>query len=292
MALLGVGKSAAVGGGGGGYTGPGDLTLSSGSFLTWTGFRCFKASGSGVTKALRLINETSTTQADINCDSSTGIDLTAVASLGCGSAVCKVVTLYDQTGLTNCAGPAACDMTQATDANRPVYDATSGAGGKPCGAFNKSGAGGANSLFSGTLTATQNSPFALAVVSDRTANFTTQETIAAHNSSFTGLYYTSVNTVTIFVGGGFGATTATATDSAFHAMIANYAGASSSISVDGATTAVSANTGSLASGSTLNYGSTGGNLSGLLCEGGWLNNSPSGADITALNSNMHSGYSF
>jgi len=177
----------------------------------WNGFSCFKASAP-TAKAVRLINETTTTQADINCNTSTGIDLTAVSTLGCGSAVCKVVTLYDQSGATGCTA-AACDLTQSTDADRPTYTATGGAGGKPCMTF-ASG----NLLQTANALSSSAQPFSIYAVAEKNPTGTSLEGLFSSAAGFTGVYFSNsgANTLALYDGGFSG--NASATDAAFPAI--------------------------------------------------------------------------
>ena len=100
------------------YAGPGDIAGI--TWLKWNGLRAFSLAKTG-TKAIRLINETTTTQQDINSLTNGTLDVATAATL-CGVAVCKIVTFYDQSGALSCAGSTACDDTEATDANRAVFN--------------------------------------------------------------------------------------------------------------------------------------------------------------------------
>lgn len=268
------------------FTGPGDLTLA-GTFTQWGGFSCFKASAP-TAKAIRLINETTTTQADINCNTSTGIDLTAVSTLGCGSAVCKVVTLYDQTGALGCAAGTACDLTQSTDADRPTYAATGGAGGKPCMTFGTSVV-----LTNAVGLSSSAQPFSIYAVAERNPTSTSLQGLYSTGSSFTGMYFASASNALSIFDGGFGAANASQTDAAFHYLAAVLNAASSLMNVDGASTA-SATTGGnpFGAGLPILLGSNSGDLIGAVCEVGFLDVSLTSGNQTSLSSNAHTRYGF
>jgi hypothetical protein len=106
-------------------------------------------------------------------------------------------------------------------------------------------------------------------------------------------YAASANSILLYAGSL--SSTATASDSAFHAFSNLYSGAASSITVDGITTVLSPTspgTNGLTPGGSLAVGVASGNLTGTYCESGWLNNTISSGDQTTLNTNMHNGYSF
>jgi hypothetical protein len=87
-----------VSGGGGGYTGPGDVV--SGAFAWW-GLRAYSSATTG-TKAAHICNAGDANCADINTLSNGNFDVTTAqgAPLNCGGTggTCTVSILYDQTG--------------------------------------------------------------------------------------------------------------------------------------------------------------------------------------------------
>jgi hypothetical protein len=280
--IIGGGVSGMFKPAGGGYIGPGDLTIAA-TTVAWGGFSCWKASAP-TARAIRLINETTTTQADINCNTSTGIDLAAVSALGCSSAVCKLVTIYDQTGLLNCFGSVACIVSQATDAARFTYSASGGAGSKPCAVTTTS-----EFMESAALITSLTQPFSMVNISSRTgANYQGVLTFA---TSLVGQYWsTNANNFASF-SGSFTADVA-ATDASFHSLATVFNGASTIIGVDGSsTTGLSAGTN--ASGTNPFFvDDTTNAYSGTVCEFWILSGGLSTANIAAISSNAHTRYGF
>jgi hypothetical protein len=271
--------------GGGGYIGPGDLTLT-GTVVAWGGFRAYSAAKAG-TKAVRLINETTTTQQDINSLASGAFDAATAATL-CGAAVCKVVTIYDQTG-TNCSGGIACDVSEGTDASRPTYNASGGAGGNPCAVFAST-----NTLISAALTSSIAQPYTLSTVSSRTGNLAAFNGVAIIQSSLVGLYYSNSNNNFALFGGTSFTANVTASDNTFHAIAGVINGASSIAGIDGSSTS-GLSTGSAATGTNnISIGDTSNPFAGTVCEFGIWNAAWTTGNISTMSTNQHgtNGYNF
>jgi hypothetical protein len=195
------------------------------SFLGWWGLRAYSTATAG-TKAVRLIRSSDSTQQDINTLANGNLNTSDAFFDG---STYKVVTLYDKTGNAR-------DLTQATDANRPVFT-LSGLNGLPIVSTSTSTGmdSGAGSL------PNQSQPYSMSMTAGITAGL--------------------LNTVKIFDNAGFlssmgfdpgghnlmyiaASTTlqATASDAHFHAAQGLFNGVSSAIYIDGSNTTGDAGT--------------------------------------------------
>jgi len=222
IALTGAG-TAPTGGGGGGYTGPGDVQ----AFAHFYGVRAVTGTvaASGTAKALKVRNTSTAETCDVLLASAGGLgNTTGCSGASSGTAVatfcganCVVVTLYDQvvTGGT-------WDTTQATTTKQPAltFNCVSTL---PCLTFNGTSA---QTLVSSSVTVSQ--PMTISAVAIRTSHFTTQNDII---SGANGVFFnTSANTI----GTWFGASTSTtANDGAWHALHFVVNSSSSAFNVDG-----------------------------------------------------------
>jgi hypothetical protein len=132
---------------GGGFAGPGNLTLS-GTLVKYWGWRCVTAAYSGPaidlvdtatgnTTGTRLMCVSGTLTALVSgsaCAFVTGNACSALATT-CATS-CSVVTKYEQIGTADCGGATVCNLTQATNSLRPTRT-TSGPGGNQCEAYFK-----------------------------------------------------------------------------------------------------------------------------------------------------------
>ena len=226
--------------GGGGYTGPGDVISSS---KAWYGFRAYNATYATALGNIADLVDTATGAASCTMVAKSNGDAD-VSSLSCVGgtlsvttfctvthvAGCSISKLYDQSGANGCTGTIPCDAAQTTHANRPVFT-LSGANSKPgmqC--------TGASTLYlkNSSFVSSTSQPFSVSWVAERTGAFT------SFGDVFTGLnggsqfgFGNSANTALFFAGT---VVTASATDSAFHAVQSLANGASSSGLVDGTTT--------------------------------------------------------
>lgn len=114
LPLTGAGKGAP--GGGSSYTGVGDIV----AMQVYLGLRCYNNAYSGNVADIWDSATGNTTETLITCSSGGTLNETVNSLATTCSGGCRVKTLYDQSGNTNCTG-AACDVTQATNANRPTF---------------------------------------------------------------------------------------------------------------------------------------------------------------------------
>jgi hypothetical protein len=258
------------------YQGPGNLF----SFATFYSARAYSAAKAG-NKAYRLINETTTLQTDINTLSN-GLPDTVTPATFCIGATCKYVTFYDQTGNLACAGSTACDLTQATDADRIVWTANS-LNGWPCGNSN-----GVTFLYATANALALSAPYTFMSVAERTSGTSVVSRIFYSATNGTRLAFSNAaNTASL--NGGSSSLLATATDAAFHALIGAVASSNAALIVDGTATTGTPGSSALA-GLLYLMNDTSANLGlvGNFCEGGIVPANLYSSGYSSLNSNMHS----
>lgn len=228
-----VSQIAVSGGGGGGYTGPGDI-LSGATYAV--GLRCYATAYTGNMAEIWDGATGSTTQTILTCSSGNTINETVNALSVTCAVSCRVKTLYDMSGNTNCSA-AACNFAQATNANRPVYTASC-ANAKPCMTFAAT-----QWLCTGTNINTVAQPLTWIAATSRTGAFTSYSMMvsetAGGNNYFT--YRNSANSIA--AAAGTSEQNITASDSTLHSLGFSFDGASSTFSVDGTTTTVGATPG-------------------------------------------------
>lgn len=280
----------AISGGGGGYTGPIDIN---GTAYAFWSTRCGSTSYTGNVVDVWDGATGSTTQTTITCSSGGTLNTGSPTALATTCAVsCRVKTVYDQSGANNCTG--ACDVTQATNASRPVFN-TSLLGGKAGVVF---ASGSTNCLASIATLGLLNQTFSLSSVYKATS--TAKGNIQSDSGGGTQFYMheSGANQVAVYSGGG-AALIATASDASSHAVQGLVNGASSALYVDGSnTTGVNPGTAGIG-GSTLIIGGVG----AVTCTAGsqfgdmnWFEHGVWSTDKSAnnasMNSNQHAYWSF
>lgn len=267
-----------------GYAGPGDI-VSAAAF--WWGLRCYNAAYAGNVADIQAPADASHTV--LTCSAGGTINETLQALSTTCAISCTAKTLYDQSGNTNCAS-VACDLTNATIANRPAYT-LSCIGSLGCLTFTGTlsqilqAAGQAPSSFCPQ-------PLTVSLVAKRTGTFTSFNTMIGNDGAVvqTG-FSNSANTALVFAGS---VATASAADSAWHAMQVVYNGSSSIAYIDGAST------GSLVAGSN-GFGnkrpSIGGNQAtnfstGTFGEGGFWCSAFTGGNQSSMDGNQRAYWGF
>lgn len=271
MLLLHAGNGGLPQGGGGGYTGPGDIVASA---LGWWGLRAYNAAyATGSNPAADVCDvAVGTTCSTINIKSDGSFDAaTAAASAAC-TVACSVKTLYDQSGGGN-------NLIQSIVANRPVLS-FSCIGSLPCMIFASHG-------LQKLMSVTQAQPFTISSVAERTGSFTSFNFIGPVADG-NGLYFANAaDTAETYCGSGI---TKAATDGAFHALHSICNGASSVIDVDNSTTTGNAGSGTNTANPT--FGDTGNAYVGHATEMGWWGSAFSAGNITSMSANQHAYWGF
>lgn len=160
------------------YQGPGDVQ--SGALAAWLTSSCYTAAYSGNVADIVDSATGNTTGTRLQCSNGvvsslvsgsactfvTGHACTTLTngSTGTCDSACRIVTLYDQTQGTQCGG-SPCDLTQATNTNRPTYVLNAVATGFGCANIDSSAL--QTLAASGTFTLAQT--FTIAMVSNRTS---------------------------------------------------------------------------------------------------------------------------
>lgn len=262
------------------YVGPGDVVASANG---WWGLRAYSAAKAG-NKAVRLVRASDSTQSDINTLANGNLDV-STATTFCNATTCKVVTLYDQTGNTNCIGPIACDLTQATDASRPAFT-FSCLGSLPCMAW----AGGQKLTSSAGLISSVSQPYTFNSVAKRTSG-TTYSDIISDGPENIYLEFKGANTVVLSAGG---EVSATANDNTTHAIQAIFNGGASASTffIDGTSTAVSTGTTAFNGAPTVGGAAGGDFLTGISTEYGFWPSGFSAGNQSSMNNNQHTYWGF
>lgn len=231
MSLMGVGKVRAVGGGGGGYTGPGDLTS---GWAVWRGPRAFSAAiaAAGTQKLFNLLRASDSHTCDFLVATSGGVGNSAnCSSVGdnaqslatwLAATTGTVATWYDQTGNGH-------DATGG--ANPPSLTQSCAGTSLPC----LVGNGFTTSLTSSSAPVLSQG-YSVSVLAERTGNVSSYANIwHGADTGFSSAQLGYANTSnTVFIGNAD--VTASATDNTQHALNGVLNGASSVLNVDGTET--------------------------------------------------------
>lgn len=268
------------------YTGPGDIVA------TWSMYYASRAFSSATrgNKIWNVCDAPNTTCADVVTSVVTGLPVIGtIGATNCAaSATCTIKTWYDLTGNGN-------DNTQTTAANRATLNAAA-IGGKACGVLAGTTTGYPTAYVAGTDI---NQPYTYSVVAERTGALSTVQYIMSSSGGTSGLTASQLDFSTtpialLYSGVGANTINQAATDNAPHTVLAMVNGASSKISVDGATV-TTGDTGSGVANTSMGIGrnavASGNNLVGIFCEGG-LAPTDQSANAAALYTNQHIAYGF
>ena len=265
------------------YQGPGNIVSGA---VAWWGFRGYNGSYSGNAAII-------CTASDVSCETETisngNLVLGSVGTACLISGTCLVKTFFDQSGAKACAGSTACDVTNATASAQPTFTAAA-LNSIPCATFTGSSSQNLESANSFTLA----QPLTFSTVAKRTSAFTSLGAIISAISSGNAPpaigFFSTTNDGWLFAGSNI---TATATNSAFHAMQGVVQGATtSSLTVDGSTTTGSS--GSDVFGDNLMVGEINGAdfFTGAFCEGGIWPVAFNSTQLSNMNSNQHTYWNF
>lgn len=237
------------------YTGPGDLA--SGASAWWSCARAYSAAfAAGGTPIMDLVDQAGANSIAINILSTGFVDTAAIAAWVTANSVStiRVTKLYDQTGNGLHATNATLSTMPALTLNAlnslPVMTFTNARGDR---------------LNTATFTLAQ--PFSMNGVSQRTANFTTEQGILGATPTVIDLAFnSSTNTALVRSGSSL---TRTANNSAWHTLSGVYNGASSAIVIDGtATTGAGGTNGFSAVSLRIGRSSAGGSIDGQIADVG------------------------
>lgn len=278
------------------YQGPGDIVASAtawgscaraynAAYANGTNSMCDlvdSTTGSVAICTLRVLTTGFVDLAGSYCTGSTTPTLACAAAAG---GACKVTKVYDQTGGGN-------HWTNATAAQMPTltFSAQNSLPG-----LTYTSAANASLANVNSIVAAQ--PYSLTGVAKRTANFTTAQMVLATGSGTVFQFGFNTSTNTAFINYVAAAITATASNSAFHALQGVVNNASSVLTVDGTDT-----TGTVSSSSAwtnafrIGRGSACCTIDGVIMEVGfWNSKAFSVGERTSLDSNMRgatNGYNF
>lgn len=288
-----------VSGGGGGYTGPGDVVSGA---VAWWGLRCYRNAYSGNVADLTDTSTGNTTGTRLQCSSGTvsalvsGSACTFVTGNACSSIAvtcavsCNILTLYDQSGANNCTSTA-CDLTQSINASRPLF-AASGLGGRPTLNCNSgSGVLVSNNALGGSVPG----PYTISAVAERVSGSTVDYPLIVGSATTVFGAFFDVHTagnVAMYTGALI--PTAPAADNAFHAAQFIFNSSSSAFYVDG-TASGAVDTGNTDDypGQQFAFCATGvQTLTGFVQEAGLWSVGFSSGQQSSMNSNQHAYWGF
>lgn len=266
------------GGGGGGYTGPGDVVA---TWTFWAGLRAFSSAKRG-TKFANLCN--GGVCADVSSGASDGKPPNAptINGAACDNSghICTVHTLYDQSGNGT-------DLVQATGANQPtwVVSCSGLSASLPCLSGNSSSIG-----VTGTAVGSDTQPFTLVGAALTNSLACCSRIVSAYNGSTGAVLHFNGN-VNLFCGSDVGLNTAST--SVWYAAQGVCNGASSSGYVNG-TSSGTISAGSASSNAAIGEmedGSGGSGLNGNFVEAGLIPSDASGT-FSSMNSNIRTFWGF
>jgi hypothetical protein len=269
------------------YSGPGNVVTGA---VAWWGLRGYNAAYSGNVAQI-CDSATGLVCATVTWTAAGGLSVPLIGGIACNNttAICVIATLYDQSGAGSCLG--ACNLTQATNANRPIFVVPGASNGctsaaSYCMKFATS------DVLTNTAGISQFQPFTVSAVVERTSVFTTENDFLLTTSSgfVANGFSSSANTVVAYAGS---TATATANDSTPHAIQTIFNGSSTLFYVDGVASPTG-NAGGDALSGTIQVGEgNGGNyLNGILTEvGAWVIGFSSGQQ-SSMNSNQHTYWGF
>ena len=275
-------------GGGGGYAGAGDVV--SGAYAWW-GLRAYNAAyATGLNKIANICTPADAVCADVNSDASGNFNLSGTGSLVCNNvgSICTVKTLYDQSGASSCSGP--CDLANATPGSRPTL-LINCVGSLPCMSF-LAASNQTVSKLSAVSSLAQ--PYTFSFVSERTANFSVNNTVFDSNGQTVWSFYGSSGNVMRMTTNVSAFGDATASDGAPHSFQQVYSGSSSSDLVDAtANTGLPAGIASISTSIALGKTTGGGSpMTGYIMEFGIWASAVSGGNQTSLATNQHAYWGF
>lgn len=246
--MTGAGLGAPIAGSS--YIGPGDVVSGA---VAWWGLRAYSAAKTG-TKIANVCNSGDANCADINSLSNGNFDVTTAqgSPLNCGGAggTCTIKTLYDQSGNTNCSA-AACDVTNATAANRPTLVFNCINTSLPCMNFVRASS---QVLTNSAGISSQTQPNTFSYVALSPDNLNTYAVAGTGTSTTIGA--SSTNNL-VYEYSGSANFTATAAQNQTHSIQNIMNGASSELYIDGTGTTPGTNPGTTAASGAINIGSDG-----------------------------------
>lgn len=232
-------------------------------------------------RACNVCNVSDVACVDVVVGSNGFVTIPLVGGSDCSVVICTVKTLYDQSSNVSLSNP-----TQATVANRFTISVNC-INGKPCAV----GTYGASQFYTSAASlASVAQPWTISLAARRNGHFTSFGTAISAATLNSGLgWNNTANLARLYAGTN---TTASATDSAFHAIQATGNSASGIINVDAVATTVNANTQAFAGAVRIGSDGSGNNCDCSFLESGVWPIGFSPAQSSAMSSNQHGAYGF
>jgi hypothetical protein len=254
------------------YTGVGNIQTT--GVITYYSSRAYNGANAGL-KSIVLCDSGDAHCADALTDATTGAVVPPASNPNCTAGhACTVKEYYDPTGN-------GFDMIQTSEANRFVFDPTTG-----CATGTSASQG-----YVSASTKSQSQPYSMGTVSSRTGGGATYQGVL-YNLSGTGAWigYPNIADTAIISTSAVGLNAA-ATDNALHSLQGMYNGASSKIAIDGSSTTGGAGTDALSSTFNLSGAALGTVFVGTFCEG-YVFAGDISANFAAISTNQRAFWGF
>lgn len=248
LTTSGVGGGFGPAGGGGGYTGPGDIVSGA---VVWYGLRAYNAAqATAGFHAINVCLAGNTSCVDMVVNSSGNLVITTVGGMSCSVATCLIHTFYDQSGANACTG-SPCDALQNTSADQPIL-VPSCIGSLPC--IHVASGGVVGFQTTANFSTSTTSGFSMTGYGGLGGTFTTSNMqFISCNNNFSALGANFVSSAEFYIYGGASPyLTVMPFTSGNHTMVGVANGASSALLIDGTVTTGTATLGTTCAGGLLN----------------------------------------
>ncbi len=267
-----------------GFQGPGDVVANA---TFWGGFRGYNAADTA--DAADVCLPLDTICAHLTLSGGSVVVPGSLSTCNITTVICTIKTLFDKSGANACAGAVPCDMTQATEANRPTFRPAIASNNcpttsLPCMQFN-----GSQSLGLPNLTAANiPQPYTGSYVAIRTGATSSFGIVidGGGNGVFLG-WSNAANTGLLDCGSVVGTTLS---DNAYHAVQNVCNGASSDLNIDGTQNILSAGANAFPQAAATIGGTL--NLTGNVAEAGVWSVAFSTTNSSNMSSNQHAYWGF
>lgn len=257
--------------------GPGDVVASA---KVWWGLRGYTQAFTG--NAAQICTPLDVACLDVTVTNGI-LNATTLGTLACNNitVICTIKILYDQSGANSCGG-AACNLTQATIANRPLY-VVGATNGRPCMQHQASPATSIVNSTGFNLAQT----FSFSTVAKRTGGTSNYGYVIFSSPLTAAGFDNGANSVFAVAGAIFNTA---GTDNSYLAVQTLFNGSPlSSITVGNSTTFGNVGTSGLTAGN-IQMGDASFPVTGLICEGGVWSGLFSGGNIAAMYANQQAWY--
>lgn len=266
-----------AGGGGGGYTGPGDIN---GAAVAWYGLRAYNAAyATGANPSIDVVDSSGANTTTIKILAGGDLDYAALATFVGAHGAASISKLYDQAGTRH--------MTQATVANMPTFQLSPAGLTAGRGAMKFIGSVPQGLVAASSMALTQ--PSTIAAVGIRTS-FPGSFSTLFGDTGGTGLLFNSTSG-TLIDYAGVTSGSVTAAENTWHSAQGVPNATASKIDIDGTTTTGLSSGGTGITTPCVGVAGSSFPLTGMIAEGGFWSTDKS-ANFAAINANAHTYWGF